>query len=336
MPALDTTLPTLLDLSKQMNADGTIQTVIEMLSENYEMLDDIVYQEGNLTIGHRATVRTGLPSATWRRLNQGVLPSKATSAQIQFSCGMLEAISEVDAAEADLNSNTAQFLTNQDVAQLEAVMQSLQTAMIYGNESINPEQITGFHHYYNDLSAASADNIINCGGTGSDNASIWLVGWAPNKCFGIVPKGMPAGLTRTAHPKALVDKFKPDLTYDGKYEAYLTHYKLNTGLALTDWRTVVRACNIDKSELTPNAATGTNLIRIMTQMLEVSDIPLIGTRPVFYCSRNIRSILRTQMVEAVKNSSLTMENIAGKKVVAFDGIPVRALSVLAADEARIV
>ena len=74
----------------------------------------------------------------------------------------------------------------------------------------------------------------------------------------------------------------------------------------------------------------------MTQMLEVSDVPLTGTRPVFYCSRQIRSILRTQMVEAIKNSTLSMETIAGKKVVAFDGIPVRALSVLAADEARIV
>ncbi len=35
----------------------------------------------------------------------------------------------------------------------------------------------------------------------------------------------------------------------GKYEGYRTHYKWDNGLALRDWRYVVRIANIDVSNL---------------------------------------------------------------------------------------
>jgi hypothetical protein len=147
---------------------------------------------------------------------------------------------------------------------------------------------------------------------------------------------MPGGLQREDKGKDLIAKYNADGTYAGKYNAYQTYYEMHAGLALEDWRSVVRVCNIDKSALLPTAASGADLINLMTQALEVCDEPLTGTRPVFYVSRKVRSMLRQQMVSAVKNSTLTMDEVAGKRVLAFDGIPVRALSVLGADEARIV
>ena len=119
MAVLSTTNPTLADVAKRYDADGKIDTIVELLSETNEVLDDMTFLEGNLPTGHRTTVRSGLPSSTWRKLNYGVQPSKSTTVQITDTTGMLEAYAEVDKALADLNGNTASFRLSEDRAFLE-------------------------------------------------------------------------------------------------------------------------------------------------------------------------------------------------------------------------
>ena len=87
---------TLLDFAKSINPDGTTAAVVELLNQTNEVLDDMLWIEGNLPTGHRSTIRTGLPTVVWRQLYGGVPPSKSVRAQVDDSCGMLEARSEVD------------------------------------------------------------------------------------------------------------------------------------------------------------------------------------------------------------------------------------------------
>src|SRR3546814_7438751 len=74
------------------------------------------YVEGNLTTGHRATIRTGLPTATWRKLNAGIPTSKSRTNQVDATCGMLEARGAVDKELARLNGNTASFRASENIA----------------------------------------------------------------------------------------------------------------------------------------------------------------------------------------------------------------------------
>lgn len=107
MAVLGTTVATLGDVAKRLDKDGKIDKIVELLSETNEVLDDMLFQEGNLPTGHRTTIRTGLPEVAWRLLNYGVPQSKSQTQQITDTCGMLEAYAEVDKALADLNNNTA-------------------------------------------------------------------------------------------------------------------------------------------------------------------------------------------------------------------------------------
>ena len=66
------TMPTLADLAKRMDPDGNIAKVIEMLAQRNQILDLMPWAECNDGTGHKTTVRTGLPTATWRQLNYGV------------------------------------------------------------------------------------------------------------------------------------------------------------------------------------------------------------------------------------------------------------------------
>lgn len=331
MATLSSTNPTLADVVSRMTTDGKIDPqIVEILNETNEILDDMTVVEANGFTEHKTTIRSGLPTGTWRKLNYGVQPEKSRTVQVKDTIGMLETYAEVDKALADLNGNSAAWRLSEDRAFIEGMNQTMATTLFYGDSSIDPEKFMGLAPRYNSLSAENAINIIDAGGTGADNTSIWLVVWGPNTCHATYPKGSTAGLqVRDLGEHTLYD------AAGGRYQGYRTHYKWDIGLTLRDWRYVVRIANIDVSDLTKNAASGADLIDLMTQALEL--IPNIGMgRPAFYMPRKIRSFLRRQIANKVAASTLTMEDIAGKRVVAFDGVPCRRTDALLLTEARVV
>ncbi len=340
MAALTATNPTLMDLAKRSDPGGKVEAITELLMETNEVLDDMTWQEGNLTTGHRTTVRTGIPAPTWRKLNAGIQPAKSTTAQITHNCGMLEALAEVDVALADLNNNTAAFRMSEDRAFIEGMNQEVSDTLFYGNEGTEPEAFTGFSTYFNDLSAANADNIIDAGGTGSDNSTIWLVVWGPNTVHGIVPKGSKAGLASEDMGKDVIEDVDGS---GGRMLAYRTHYRWDVGLAIRDWRYVVRICNIDKSLLvrdfdsgTKTFSSGADLTDLMFQAMRLPP-NLSGGRPAWYMSRTNATWLARQKAALGLDSYAQSEVVAGdrKWTENFMGIPVRRVDSLAADEARV-
>ena len=322
MATLSAINPTLLDVTKRLDPNGKIDTISELLAETNEIIEDMTFLDGNLPTGHRTTVRTGLPAPTWRKLYGGVQPAKSTTAQITDSCGMLEAYAEIDKALADLNGNAAAFRLSEDRAFIEGMNQEFANTLFYGNEGTNPEAFTGFAPRFNTKSGAiNGENILLADATasGSDQTSIWLVVWGPNTVHGIYPKGSKAGLSMEDKGQVTVENIDGN---NGRAEAYRTHYRWDLGLTVRDWRYVVRITNVDTSALTKNASAGADLIDKMTEALELIPSLSMG-RPAFYCNRTVRSFLRRQIMNKVAGSTLTMDQVAGKHVTMFDGVPVR-------------
>lgn len=332
MATLTATNPTLLDWTQAVNPDGNIAPVIELLHQTNEVLADWTFMEGNLPTGHQTVIRTGLPTVTFRRLYGGVQPDKSRRAKVTDTCGMLEAYDEVDVALADLNNNTAAFRLSEAMAKIEAMSQTAASTLFYGNTAVDQEKFDGLAPRYNDLSAENADNIIDAGGTGSDNASIWLVGWGQNTIHGIVPKGSQAGLQMNNKGQVTIDDVDGN---GGRMEAYRTHYRWDLGLTVKDWRYAVRIGNIDKSLLSGDLSTGANLPDLMFQAIE--RMPnMNAVRPVFYMSRDVRTKWRQQMATAVNSSTLTFKDVGGHKAMEFQETTIRRCDALAADEARVV
>src|SRR5579859_5474412 len=185
------------DWARRTDPDGKEAAIIELLSQTNEIMDDMLVQEGNLPTGHKTTVRTGLPTATWRLLNYGVPTSKSTTVQITDNCGMLETYSTIDKALADLNGNTAEFRLGEDKAFLEGMNQQMASTFVYGNTAVNPERFMGLAPRYNTITTTTAQtayNVINGGSTSSNNTSIWLMCWGTDTMAGIFPKGKITGL----------------------------------------------------------------------------------------------------------------------------------------------
>jgi hypothetical protein len=325
---------TLLDVARTLNPDGSAAAIAELLSQENEMLIDMPWYEGNLPTGHRTTVRTGLPEVIFRKLNGGVPPSKATTAQLDETCGILEGRSEIDCALAELNGNTASYRLSQAKAFFESMNQKMQQQVIYGDR-LTPEAFIGLAPRFDDVpttvgGAANKVNVIDAGGTGTDNTSVWLIGWGENSIHGIYPKGSQAGLSHEDLGK--IDAFDAN---QNRFRAYGDRYEWKCGIAVPDWRYVVRIANIDVSDLTKNASAGADLIDLMTQACEKIH-SLTGVTPAFYANRTVRGFLRRQTVNKVASSTLEYDMVGGKPALRFAEVPVRRTDAILLNEARVV
>lgn len=339
MATLGANNPTLLDLAKQTDPDGSQAAVAEILSETNPVLREMTVVNGNLTTGHRASVRTGLPIPTWRKIGAFVTPTKGTVAQIDFACGNLEAYGEVDKDLVELAADKDAFRLSEDTAHIEGMNIEMADTLFYGNEASANEEFTGFAAHYNDLSAANADNIINASGD-SDYRSIWLVCWSPETVFGIVPKNSVAGLQSNDLGVQLIQSGADETNGSaGRMQAYVTHYQWKLGLVVKDWRYAVRIANIDYAAISTIYTAG--------QFSAGPDLPSLmhsATRRIpnmqkgrcaWYMSRDMIEKLEKQVAAKVQQSSLTKMDVGGAQVDSFAGIPIARTDALAGLETAV-
>jgi len=324
-----------------------VAMIIELLSQTNEILDDMLVVEGNLPTGHKSTVRTGLPQATWRLLNQGVPNAKSTTAQITDTCGNLETYSVIDKDIADLNGNTAEFRLSESKAFLEGMSQQVAATLIYGNQFINPERFTGYAPRYSTVNTANsqtAANVLDAGGTASTNTSIWITVWGSDTWHATFPRGKITGLQHRD-----MGEWPVQDTQGNTYQAYREHFKWEIGLVGRDWRYTVRIANIDVTQLTGVSAA--NLINLIVRGLyrlptapvsataiQTSDTPAVRAdmgRTVIYCNRVVRTYLDLQAMNKT-NVLLRLEEFDGKVVTTFRGVPVRTCDAILNNEARVV
>ena len=338
-PTLASGALTLADWAKRLDPSGNVPVVAELLSQTNEILEDAVFMEGNLPTGHRLTIRTGLPQIFYRMINQGVPTSKSLTAQIDEACGMLEARSHIDVKLAMLNGNTAAFRLSEDQAFIEAMNQTMAGAMFYGNPATDPRQFLGLQTRYSSLAAGNGQNILDAGGTGSNNCSIYLVVWGDNTVFCPFPKGSKAGLNQ----KDLGEESVPDAN-GAFFQAMRSLYQWDNGLAVKDWRYVVRIANINVTDLIGQSATqattaATQIINLMSRALD--RIPMLGMgRPVFYANRTLYSMLRVAALNK-SNAALSIESALTQfgtpyALTKFLGVPLRKVDQLLNTETRVV
>lgn len=346
MAILGATALTYADWAKRVDDGFRIASIIELLSQTNEILDDMLVVEGNLPTGHKTTVRTGLPQATWRLLNSGVPNAKSTTAQIVDTCGNLEVYSVIDKDIADLNGNSPEFRLSEVRAFLEGMSQQVAATLIYGNQHINPERFTGFAPRYSTLNTATsqtANNVLNGGGLASTNTSIWVVTWGSDTWHGTFPKGKMTGLQHKD-----MGEWPVSDANGNTYQAYRDHFKWEIGLVGRDWRYCVRIANIDVTQLTGVSAA--NLINLLVRGLyrpptqpagvgaiQSSDSPAVRANMgsmYIYCNRVIRTYLDLQAMNKT-NVLLALREYDGKVMTTFRNVPVRTCDAILNNEAAL-
>ncbi len=313
MATLGNTAYTLSDWANRIDPSGSVRTVVELLSETNEILQDAAWVEGNLPTGHRTTVRTDLPSVSWRKLNYGIKPSKSRTKQVDDVCGMLESYAEIDKALADLNGNTATFRMSEDRAFLEAMNQEFADTFIYGDTDLEPEKFLGLAPRF---SSVENENVIDFGGAGDSCTSIWIVCWSDQTVHFTFPKGSSGGVSHNDLGEVTLED-----SNGGRYQGYRTHYKWTPGLVVRDWRYVARIGSID----TANFGQGSIRRALITGLNKIPNTSMGKT--VIYCNRSIKTQLDIEASDK-NDTMLRTESWEGRPVTTFWGFPIRCVDAL--------
>lgn len=333
MATVGSTYLNIADKLKRLDPDNKIATIIELLKDTNEVMDDAIVIEGNTQTGHRTTMRSGLPSATWRKLYGYTQPSKSTTVQVDDAAGILEAFSILDKDLGDLGGDVSQLRLSEDQAFFQAMNQEMMQTLFYGNTDTNPEEFLGLAPRFGLTTADNGGQIIDGGGTGSDNTSMWLLKWDENFTHLFYPKGTEAGLQHTD----MGVQTETDSS-GGKRLVYQTQYKWKVGLSVRDYRHVVRIANLDISDLATigsGSDTSADLINMMIDALYSKMENLSGGKLVFYCDRLVYTAL-TKKAVAKANVNLSFEDFGGtNRVMQFHGVPIKRVDALVTTESKV-
>lgn len=332
MATLGNSFVDLIDIYKQQDGRGQFNPIIEMLMEMNPILEDAVAVECNKGTTHLHTVRTGLPSVTWGRLYQGIPNSKGRTAQVEDTTGFVEGLSTIDKRLLDLSTNEGAVRLSEAQAFLESMSQEVASKLFYGDTASDPEEFMGLTPRFNDLSASNGNQIIDAGGTGSDNTSIWFVTWGDNQCNLLYPKGTQAGVQREDMGEQRVTDGSGNAYY-AKEEKFTWH----VGLAVKDWRYVSRIANIDVSNMQAGSVALYNFMRKAYYQLQNRRVA--GGKIAIYCNRDVLEALDALASNAGASDNfvrLKPMEIEGKEVMTYRGIPIRETDAILNTEARVV
>lgn len=332
MATLGNSFIDLIDIYKMQDGRGQFNPVIEMLMEMNPILEDAIAVECNKGTTHLHTVRTGLPSVTWGRLYQGIPNSKGRTAQVEDTTGFVEGLSTIDKRLLDLSTNEGAVRLSEAQAFLESMSQEVASKMFYGNTASDPEEFMGLAPRFSDKSAANGGQIIDAGGTGTDNTSVWFVTWGDNQCNLLYPKGTQAGVQREDMGEQRVTDENGNAYY-AKEEKFTWH----VGLAVKDWRYVSRIANIDVSEM---QAGNVKLYDFMRKAYyQLQNRRVAGGKICIYCNRDVLEALDALATNAGASDNfvrLKPMEIEGKEVMTYRGIPIRETDALLNTEERVL
>jgi hypothetical protein len=320
------------DYASQQDPDGRAAKVIDILAEENDIIEDMYVVPGNREYGLQTTQLATNPVVSIRGVNQGIGSDKATHKQLKVEAALFTTLGMVDKELVDAADDKAGFRANQNRPHIGAMGNKIADELFYGVKTEDAQSFNGLAHFYKATTTPDFGNyVFKAGGTGSTNRSLWLIDWGEESCCGFYPKNTEVGLSHKDYGEELV---KLD---DGTYwPAYRDLWEWRTGIAVRNYKKIVRCGNIDRIALASigsGSDTSADLLNIMIDMIE--SVPKLSPRARFYCDRKVKAAFTKKAINKA-NAFLTMMELANKKITpAFLGVPLRLCDALDTDEAAI-
>ncbi len=326
------------DIKNRLVGDGKIVgRTIEFMQQSDPFMDDMGWVQCNSGENHESKYRTSLPSAHFRMVNDYIPRGKSTTQKQIDTTGSIEAWAEIDAEFIDgsaAEGKGAAIRIDEAKATIMGVGNTSASMMLYGSLAEDPRAFDGLATRYGRLSDNKESigyNIIDAGGSASNNTSIWLVNWSPQTIYGIYPKGGTVGVDRQDFGRS-IDKNSDG---DGR-PVYQDYYTRKLGLCIEDWRSTVRIANIDVDMLTSGSAAADIIDLLTDAYYKIPNVvrSISTVNPVIYCSTAVAAALTKQSQE--KTSPVVIDNSQGKPVKSFWGYKIKECDAIVNTEERVV
>lgn len=330
----------------RMDRTGRVAPLINLMSQYNGIYYDLMAVPCQSANSYEFVQVVALPTPVRRQYNQGVQPTTGRVApQVQRAIQYADTV-RIDVSLARLNGNLGELRKDEDMLHLEALSQLISSDIFYSNPAGNPTEFMGVANVYNTVNPATsaiASNTLDCGGTSSNNTSLWLLGMGRKQIHSIFSNGLPAGMIHE-------DKGQQQTPDSNNliYWAWTTWIEQNIGMVVEDYRFGVRACNIDVTLFGSGSAA--TLIDILAAMVHLPPIMLPGVAPTqssddpervsmprncFYANRTLLLAL-DQQAQNKNNVLLRMEQWGGRPVMTYRDLPMQTVDALVNNETRVV
>ena len=251
--------------------------------------------------------------------------SKSKTTQVEEATTTRESFSEPDKLVIDSFQDPATARASESAAFIEGMAQDFEGDLWYGNRDSDVDNVVGLANRYNSLSGNIRQNVLSMGGTGADNASVYLIAWGTNKVSLIYPRHAEGMSKGAVTHKNLGEGVFQGTDADGnqvRMEVYRDKFCISGGPCIFDWRCVVRIANIDISDLKTAAEGMTSKLRFfMARALH--RIPMVDGMARFYMNRTVAENLDIERLAQVGNAGMTYREVDGMLVPHFRNVPIR-------------
>lgn len=298
---------TLLDVTKRTAGAKEVGLIEENLKYCPELA--IVPVKTISGTSYTTVARTGLPSAGFTGVNQGVPASKSKYATKLVQCYPIRSAVEVDKALVSADSSASSLQADEASGVMEAVMRTVGTQFYYGRGEGGDE-----NGHIGLVDVASAEQTLSAGGTTDETASsVYFVK------FGRKDVQLVFGNNTTLK----LPPFREETLTDGdgnKFDGMVSHLTGWEGIQCTNKNSVTRVCN-----LTNDAGKG------LTDKLLAEALSMFpaGYQPdaIFMSRRSRRQLQEDRASKISLNSSGKKGDVGGGSAYAptptdFEGIKI--------------
>ena len=300
---------TLLDLAKRTDNDTTVG-IVEATTQNNALLALMPFR-GITGVSYKFGRRVGLPTVSFRGINQGIDASKGKIDQILVETKDIGGRSEVDKLLAERDPRGINALRAEEDAGFVAAMGNMFNLKAYYGSAAgsNGLEFDGIATIMDDLSKST---VLSAGGSGAGvQTSVYALAFGDATSVQGKLRGVEGLLGNGKNISAMDMGLQyVDDADSKKFLAYTTEFEFAPGIAIYDERSIGRICNIDNSS---NKVT----IPLMNELIVEMHPYKVSA---FFVSK--ATYLTLQALKSTSFSYKQEDRDIFKSVLTFDGIPI--------------
>lgn len=323
---------TLPDVLRTRAPNGKHMSAVDVLSGNYPLVEEMVNIEANDVTSHQFLRTSSEPSGSLVRLNEGAPFTAANVVPVREQLCRLEANAQVDERILEKAPDPIRYRREREAMHFRGLIKQYHSIVFTGNMGTDDKSINGLATRYGVVNAVDGGvtgNVQSMGATtGTTNSSIWLLKHGPNEFFGIYPYGSAGGIKE--------EDWGKETAYDASsnpYKVYRTHWSWEFGIGVADERCVQRLCNIAASGNHSFFEDGTTVQKGERKLIDMIErLPGGNTdNCALYCGPQMLAQFRKRLNDK-SNLFFTVEDVWGRKMLSFMGIPIIRVDTLSATE----
>jgi len=292
-----------------------------------DFLQDVPYFQANMGLMHKILRTTSRPASSRRAFYEGVSPTDLVTQDVTEPLILFEQWSSVDEQHIDTVENGTEVRAGRDRVHIAALLEDFVSAIFTDARTSGSKYIDGFAQRLSTLSypghtTTALPYVWDNGGAAGTGylTSAYIVEWGQEANHALYPSGAAGvqgvmGVNANDLGKQTVVTATSPLTV---YRAYQSQFTKWAGLACNDDRKVCRIANIEtRLDETTGRFDEDVLIRAFAHGRFNPSTTRIYVNPYLKADIDIRA--------KDKISGWTVEQVFGKSVPAFQGVPIRVL-----------